>query len=95
MSLTNQELYDVIEDDTEITTEITDIFLELDRTMSMTTQASLNQMLCRLYRRLASQEIVIDVLGDDPATQEQFAEWVNEEMDDYTCDLFNEEIDGE
>lgn len=93
MSLTNQELYQAVDRDAVITEEMTDIFKELDSTVSTTTQASLNEMLVILYNRLSEEEIVIERFGDEPCTQEDFAAWIEDEFDDYTKGLFVDATD--
>ena len=89
--MTNQELYETVEKSTTITTEVTDIFLELDSTASMATQASLDELLETLYRRLKEEKIVIEAIGEEPATQEQLKAWVEDNFDDYSIKLFEEE----
>ena len=89
--MTNQELYETVEKSTTITTEVTDIFLELDSTASMATQASLDELLETLYRRLKEEKIVIEAIGEEPATQEQLKAWVEDNFDDYSIKLFEED----
>ena len=89
--MTNQELYETVEKSTTITTEVTDIFLELDSTASMATQASLDELLETLYKRLKEEKIVIEAIGEEPATQEQLKAWVEDNFDDYSIKLFEED----
>ena len=90
--MTNQQLNKAVESETRITQEMTDIFVELDETNSVSTQAELNHMLVKLYKRLGDEEIVIERFGDRPATPEEFAAWIDEDFDDYTTKLFHKDI---
>lgn len=88
--MTNNELFKTVETSKEITKEVTDILLELDTTASVTTQASLNELLTTLYERLDDEDINIEVIGDK-VTKEQFKNWVEENFDDYSTDMFEED----
>ena len=48
MAMTNQQLYHAVENDTTITKEMTDIFVEFDSTASVSTQAELNSLLVKI-----------------------------------------------
>ena len=89
--MTNQKLFETMEKSTEIKKEVTDILLELDGTASVTTQASLEELVGTLYRRLKDEEITIEALGG-PATQEQFKAWIEENFDDYSVKLFEQDL---
>lgn len=88
--MTNNELFSVIETSDFISKEVTDILLELDVTESVTTQASLEELLTKLYHRLSSESVEIEVIGKD-VTQEQFSAWVDENLDSYSQKLFHED----
>ena len=92
MTFTPTELYGVLDNSTRFEKSVTDVLLELDNTTSVTTQASLNEMLVGIYRRLENQNIIIDVIGDSVSPID-FKNWVNENFDDYTVKLFNEEVE--
>ena len=90
--MTNQKLWQSVEKDLKITKEVLDIFLELDSTGSVTTQAELNEMLITLYKRLGKEEIIIEPFGSGPCSQVAFKNWINDNMDTYTAGLFNDGI---
>ena len=89
--MTNQELFRVIREETYIPKEVTDILLELDVTASVTSQASLDELLNTLYQRLEDEDIDIEVIGDK-VTQAEFKDWVYENYDEYSADMFFEDI---
>lgn len=89
MSMTNEELYRVADEEKKITKEVTDILMELDTTASGTTQAELNELLIAIYRRIDKEEITVDVIDQvHPVTKEQFAQWVRNSFDSYSADMF-------
>lgn len=88
--MTNHELFETVEKSNVISKEVTDILLELDTTASVTTQASLEELLSTLYKRLSDEDISIEVIGDH-VTKEQFVSWVDDNYDDYSRKLFEEE----
>ena len=88
--MTNQELFRVISEENVITKEVIDILLELDSTASVTTQASLEELLSILYHRLEEEDISIDDIGDH-VTCEEFKAWVEDNFDDYSVKLFEED----
>ena len=88
--MTNQELFRVISEENVISKEVIDIILELDSTASVTTQASLEELLSTLYHRLEEEDISIDDIGDH-VTQEEFKSWVEDNFDDYSVKLFEED----
>ena len=95
MAITNEKLYHAVEREAVITKEMTDIFLELDVTASVTTQAELNNLLIKLYQRLKEQDIVVELFGDGPCEPQVLKNWVCENMDNYTVGLFLEGIGEE
>ena len=88
--MTNQELFRIMEEEDFISKEVIDILLELDSTASVTTQASLEELLGTLYHRLEEEDISIEDIGDH-VTQEEFRDWVEDNFDDYSVKLFEEE----
>ena len=87
--LTAKELFDAVEKETNITKEITDIFLELDSTGSMATQVDLNNLLLALWERLDDEDIRIEAIGGGMSTsQDDFADWIRNNFDDYSVKLF-------
>ncbi|MCR5054897.1 MAG: hypothetical protein K6A69_08650 [Lachnospiraceae bacterium] len=89
--MTNQELFRIVREETYIPKEVTDILLELDVTTSVTSQASLDELLNTLYQRLEDEDIDIEVIGDK-VTQAEFKDWVYENYDEYSADMFFEDI---
>lgn len=89
--MTNQELFRIVREETYIPKEVTDILLELDVTASVTSQASLDELLSTLYQRLEDEDIDIEVIGDK-VTQAEFKDWVYENYDEYSADMFFEDI---
>ena len=92
MAMTNQQLYHAVENDTTITKEMTDIFVEFDSTASVSTQAELNSLLVKLYERMKTEDIIVEILGDIPCGPGAFKNWVTDTMDDYTAGLFTKAI---
>ncbi len=89
--MTNQELFRIVSEENVISREVVDILLELDSTASVTTQASLEELLKILYDRLEEEDISIDDIGDH-VTKEEFQAWVEDNFDDYSVKLFDEEV---
>ena len=88
--MTNQELFRIVSEETEITRDVVDTLLELDSTASVTTQASLEELLKTLYDRLDEEDICIEDIGDS-ITKEEFKAWVEDNFDDYSVKLFEDE----
>ena len=88
--MTNQELFRIVSEETEITRDVVDTLLELDSTASVTTQASLEELLKTLYDRLDEEDICIEDIGDS-ITKEEFKTWVEDNFDDYSVKLFEDE----
>ena len=84
------ELYKELESNT-ISKEVLDIFKELDTTASLTTQASLNEMLVGLYNRIKKEDISIDTIGDR-VTPDEVRRWIKENITEYSKELFFESI---
>ena len=92
MIATMKELYEELEKDT-ISKDALEIFKELDGTPSITTQASLNNMLLDLYKRVSKEDITIETIGER-VTKDEFTRWVNENLDEYSRNTFMEAIKG-
>ncbi|MBR1628251.1 MAG: hypothetical protein IJ679_03150 [Lachnospiraceae bacterium] len=90
--MTNQQLYQVVETGTTISKEVTDIFLEMDSTASVSTQTELNQLMVKLYKRMSKEKIVVELFGEEPCAPEVFKKWVEDEMDNYTVGLFLKDV---
>ena len=91
--MTNEELYRVADEEKKITKEVTDILSELDTTASSTTQAELNELLIAIYRRIDREGIIVDVIDEvHPVSKEQFAQWVKDNFDSYSADMFGESV---
>ena len=86
MIATMKELYEELEK-TTISKDALEIFKELDGTTSVTTQASLNNMLLDLYKRLSKEDITIETIGER-VTKDEFKRWVDENLDTYSRDMF-------
>ena len=91
MISTYNELYKYMEESNTMGQDVLDILFELDGTGSVVTQASLNDILVDLYKRLDNDSISIEGLGDN-VTKEQFAAWVDDKFDTYTAKLFKGSI---
>ncbi len=89
--MTNDELYKMVNSGERITKECTNIFLELDRTSSVATQAELNELLTGIYSRIENEKVVVEVIDEEnPVSKEQFAAWVNDNFDVYSAKMFGE-----
>ncbi|MBQ7677930.1 MAG: hypothetical protein IJT32_06825 [Lachnospiraceae bacterium] len=91
MIKTYNELYKFAEESNDIDDNALSILHELDETRSVVTQASLNEILLILYRRLSKVKLRIAEIGDN-VTKEQFKAWVEEKFDSYTANLFKNSI---
>lgn len=89
MIKTYNELYKFVEESNDIGDDALAILHELDETRSVVTQASLNEILLILFRRLDRAKIRIAEIGDG-VTKEQFKAWVDDKFDTYTAKLFKE-----
>ena len=83
------ELYRFMEETNEIGDDEIAILRELDETNSMVTQASLNDILVGVYKRLESEKISVSEIGES-VSREDFASWVEDTFDGYTAGLFKE-----
>ena len=93
--MTNSELYDAVSNSKHISREVTSIFIELDGTGSVATQAELNKLLVELYNRLGKENgIVIETAVGIITTQAGLIKWVDDEIDQYSTDLFHKSIKG-
>lgn len=91
--LSTNELYNVLQNETNISTEVSDILFELDSTGSVTTQASLNNMLVMLYRRIETETIIFKSISEQPLTTDSFIAWVEKNFDTYSVNLFKQELE--
>ena len=91
MIKTYNELYKFIKESDSIGQDVLDILFELDETGSIVTQASLNDILVALHKRLDDAKIRIEGLGDE-VSKEQFEQWVEDKFDTYTAKLFKDSI---
>lgn len=89
-----EELYKSIETNKVITEDITNILLELDVTNSITTQASLNNLLVELRSRIKNEnDIIINTINKDrPAKAYEFDVWILEKFTPYSSDLYAKSI---
>lgn len=89
-----EELYKSIETNKVITEDITNILLELDVTNSITTQASLNNLLVELRSRIKNEnDIIINTINKDrPAKAYEFDAWILEKFTPYSSDLYAKSI---
>ena len=87
------ELYNVLQNETNISKEVADIFFELDSTGSVTTQANLNNMLVMLYRRIETETIIFESISEQPLTTDSFIAWVEKNFDTYSVNLFKQELE--
>ena len=84
------ELYDKLKG-SNITKDVLDVFKEFDVTSSVTTQASLNNLLVDLYKRLPKEDITIEGIGER-VTPDEFRRWVDENLDEYSRNMFFDSI---
>ena len=86
------ELYEKLKGN-DITSDVLNVFKEFDTTNSTATQASLNNLLLDLYKRLSKEDITIEGIGER-VTQDEFRRWVNENLDQYSRDMFFDSIEA-
>lgn len=87
------DVFKSIKDDKIISKEITEIFLELDVMNSVTTQASLNDMLVDLRKRIKTEDIVVEqISGENKTTVEEFDSWIDDNFTVYSSRLYKETI---
>lgn len=87
------DVFKSIKDDKIISKEITEIFLELDVMNSVTTQASLNDMLVDLRKRIKTEDIVVEqISGENKTTVEEFDSWINDNFTVYSSRLYKETV---
>ncbi len=91
MIKTYNELYKFMEESNDIGDDAIAILHELDGTRSVVTQASLNEILVGVYERLEKAPVRVSEIGDN-VTKKQFADWVDNEFDTYTANLFKDSI---
>ena len=89
-----EELYKSIETNKVITEDITNILLELDVTNSITTQASLNNLLVELRDRIRTErDIIVNTINKDrPVKVYEFDTWILEKFTPYSSDLYQKSI---
>lgn len=87
------DVFKSIKDDKIISKEITEIFLELDVMNSVTTQASLNDMLVDLRKRIKTEDIVVEqISGENKTTVEEFDSWIDDNFTVYSSRLYKETV---
>ena len=92
--MTNSELYNIVDNETIIPKSVTDTFIEMDTTSSMTTQAELNKLLVTLYNRLLTETIMIEDIDETKfTTRNKFKHWIDNNINTYSRDLFYESIE--
>ena len=90
--MTNQQLYEAVENDSEISREVVEVLLEMDATASVATQTEVNNLLVKIFKRMQDEGITVETPDGVLKGSVKFKEYVNEKMDNYTVDRFNEEI---
>lgn len=89
------EIFNQIEKSEVISKELTDVLLELDVTKSVVTQASLNDMLEALYKRIEA-EGSMEFEGIEPKMScAKFIDWLDKNFTRYSYKLFMETIGKE
>lgn len=89
------DVFKSIKEDKVISKEITGIFLELDVMNSVATQASLNDMLVDLRKRVETEDIVVEqISGENKTTVEEFDSWIDNNFTVYSSRLYKETISG-
>lgn len=89
-----QELREAIEKENVIRLGVQKVLLELDTTPSVTTQASLNDMLVELYERVkASKDMKIETeAGENLINAGEFIAWVRDNFTEYSYEMFLDTI---
>lgn len=95
--LTVQELRDVISNGTVISKDVLKILLELDTTPSVTTQASLNDMVVELYQRVkATGDISFELENETKKLNAgEFIAWIRDNFTDHSYEMFLDTIKEE
>lgn len=89
------DVFKSIKEDKVISKEITGIFLELDVMNSVATQASLNDMLVDLRKRIETEDVVVEqISGENKTTVEEFDSWIDNNFTVYSSRLYKETISG-
>lgn len=89
------DVFKSIKENKVISKEITGIFLELDVMNSVATQASLNDMLVDLRKRIETEDIVVEqISGENKTTVEEFDSWIDSNFTVYSSRLYKETING-
>lgn len=89
------DVFKSIKENKVISKEITGIFLELDVMNSVATQASLNDMLVDLRKRIKTEDIVVEqISGENKTTVEEFDSWIDNNFTVYSSRLYKETING-
>ena len=89
-----QELREAVEKDKVIRLGVQKVLLELDTTPSVTTQASLNELLVELYERVkASKDMQFETeAGVIPMNAGEFIAWVRDSFTEYSYEMFLDTI---
>ena len=92
--LTVQELRDAIENGKVMSQDVLKVLLELDTTPSVTTQASLNDMLVELYQRVKAAKDISFEFEDGAKTLNagEFIAWIRDNFTEYSYEMFLETI---
>lgn len=89
------DVFKSIKENKVIYKEITGIFLELDVMNSVATQASLNDMLVDLRKRIETEDVVVEqISGENKTTVEEFDSWIDNNFTVYSSRLYKETISG-
>lgn len=95
--LTVQELRDAIANSEVISNDVLKILLELDTTPSVTTQASLNDMLVELYQRVKATGDITFEFDDETkkVNAGEFIAWVRDNISVHSYEMFLDTIKEE
>lgn len=95
--LTVQELRDAIANGEIIKNDVLKVLLELDTTPSVTTQASLNDMVVELYQRVkATGDIYFEFENEmKKLNAGEFIAWIRDNFTDHSYEMFLDTIKEE
>ena len=95
--LSIQELRDAIENGEVIKNDVLKVLLELDTTPSVTTQASLNDMLVELYQRVKKTGDIYFEFENEMKTLNagEFIAWIRDNFTEYSYEMFLDTIKEE
>lgn len=86
--LTSSNIYSFIDKTDTITNEIVGIFKEMDELPSVTTQASLNNMLVTLSKRIKNNEDLVLESTGEKLDKCSFDEWVQNTFGEYSAKMY-------